>query len=168
MEMNTAMETALNEQMTREFQSSYIYTAMAGWLHAEGFPGAGAWMEAQAAEEHDHAMRFFRFVLDRGGRARPGALTAPATAFVSLLDVFEKALEHERFISGAIKELYALAMEESDYASLPLLDWFVNEQIEEEATVAQIVEDLRRAGGQPQALLLLDRELGARGSAPAA
>ncbi len=165
MQIEAAMETAFNEQTTREFASAYIYTAMAGWLHGEGFPGAGSWMEAQAAEERDHAMRLFRFVLDRGGRVDLGPIAAPPATYDSILDVFEKALEHERAISAAINELYALAMEYADYASVPLLDWFVNEQVEEEATVSQIVDDLRRAATHPQALLLLDRELGARSPA---
>ena len=164
MRLSDTMIKAFNEQLTREFQASYLYTQMAAWLYAAGYPGAGSWMEAQAEEERGHGLRILRFIVDRGGEVRLGPLEAPPADLGSFLEVFERALEHERAVSAAIRELYALAMEESDYASIPLLDWFMKEQIEEEATVGQIVEDLRRAAGHPQALLLLDRELGARRS----
>ncbi len=162
MGLDTAMEQALNEQITLEYASAYAYTAFGAWLDAESLPGMASWMEAQAAEERTHAQRFARFVLDRGNRVRLGAIAAPRDDYDSPLEVFELALAHEQKVTAAINDLYAAAVAAKDYASLPLLDWFVDEQVEEEATVQQIMDDLRRAGSEGHALLMIDRELGVR------
>lgn len=165
MRITETMERAFNNQLGMELQASHNYLAMAGWLETGGFPGAAGWMAAQSGEERTHALRIDRFILDRGGRVRLGPLESPQAEFDSVLAVFEAGLAQERGVSTAINELYRLATERQDYASVPLLDWFVSEQIEEEATFSQIIDDLRRAEGSAQALLLLDRELGTRTSA---
>jgi ferritin len=121
-----------------------------------------AWMHAQSTEETTHAMKFYQFVLDRDGRVVLGSLDAPGTEFEDVEVVFESGLAQERRVSAAINNLYALAMEQKDFASLPLLDWFVTEQIEEETRFSQILDDLALAGGGAQSMLFLDRELGAR------
>jgi ferritin len=162
MQIADTMEQAFNAQVTMELQAAHNYLAMAGWFDAAGFPGCSAWMRIQSEEEHAHALRIYQYILDRGGRVAPGALDAPEADFDSVLTAFEHGLDQERTVSASINRLYALAMKESDFASVPLLDWFVSEQIEEEATFSQIVDDLRLAQDNPQALLLLDRELGAR------
>jgi len=164
MQISDTMAAAFNDQITMELQAAHNYLAMGAWLESAGFSGMSAWMQAQSAEETTHAMKFYQFVLDRGGRVAIGALDAPPSEFDSVADVFESSLAQEREVSAAINLLYALATDERDFASVPLLDWFVTEQIEEEATVSQILDNLALAEGGPQAMLFLDRELGTRGS----
>lgn len=165
MQINETMNEAFNRQITMELQAAHNYLAMGAWLECSGFSGMSTWMQAQSAEETTHAMKFYQFVLDRGGRVNLGPLEAPPSEFVSVVDVFETALAQERDVSTAINDLYGLATAERDFASTPLLDWFVTEQIEEEATFSQILDDLALADGSPQAMLFLDREFGARGTA---
>jgi ferritin len=155
--LSSHLETKLNEQMRREFASAPLYLQMAAHFDAAGFPGFSAWMRAQAAEEQMHAMRFFDFIRDRGGAVVLGSIDAPPAAFGSPLEVFEAALDHERSVSASIDGLY----EGADRATAAFLDWFATEQVEEEATVAQIVESLRLAGSSGPALLIMDRDLGA-------
>ncbi len=163
MTMDAKLEAAYNSQITMEYGSAYAYLAMAAWLEAEGLPGMSHWMRMQAEEETEHALRFYQFVLDRGGRVELGAIAAPDVAFERPIDVFRRSLEQERAVTASINELYALSIDVKDFASVPLLDWFVNEQVEEEATVQQIIDDLERAGDAGHTILMLDRELGARG-----
>lgn len=160
--MKPELTAAFNEQITREFSSSYQYLAMAGWLEARSFPGMAHWMRLQSEEEWAHGMKFYQFVLDRSQVVELGPIPAPDVDFDSPLAVFARSLAAEEAVTAAINDLYALATELRDYASLPLLDWFVNEQVEEEATVSQVIDDLERAEGEGHALLMLDRELGAR------
>ena len=162
MTINDTMCAAFNDQITMELQAAHNYLAMGAWFESAGFAGMAAWMHAQSSEETEHAMKFYQFVLDRDGRVVLGALEAPASDFNDVLSVFETGLAQERDVSAAINALYALALDQKDFASLPLLDWFVTEQIEEEATASQILDDLRLAGGDAQAMLFLDRELGTR------
>ena len=162
MGMNPKLEAAYNTQITMEYGSAYAYLAMGAWLEAEGLPGMAQWMRLQSEEETEHALRFYQFVLDRGGRVVLGSIEAPAAQFGGPLDVFRQSLRQEQAVTASINNLYALAVEAQDFASIPLLDWFVNEQVEEEATVQQIIDDLERAGDAGHTLLMLDRELGAR------
>jgi ferritin len=156
------LETRLNEQMRKEFASAHLYLQMASHFGSAGFPGFSTWMRAQAAEEQVHAMRFFDFILDRGGRAVLGQIDAPPEGYGSPLEVFEASLAHERTITASIDGLY----EGADRATSAFLDWFATEQVEEEATVCQIVESLKLAGDSGPALLIMDRDLGARSAEP--
>ncbi len=165
MQINETMNAAFNDQITLELQAAHNYLAMGAWFESAGFSGMAAWMHAQSAEETEHAMKFYQFVLDRDGSVVLGALSAPSVDFDSVLAVFENGLAQERAVSASINNLYGLAIEEKDFASLPLLDWFVTEQIEEEATFSQIIDDLALAAGAAQPMLFLDRELGGRGAA---
>ncbi len=162
MALDPELLDALNTQTTLEMSSAYQYLALAGWLDEASFPGMAHWMRLQSEEEQVHAMRFFEYILAREATVRLGTIAAPDADFSSPLDVFERALAGEQAVTAAINDLYALATDKRDYASYPLLDWFVNEQVEEEATVIQIIDDLRRAGDEGHALLMIDRELGAR------
>jgi len=164
MQISDTMNAAFNDQITMELQAAHNYLAMGAWLESAGFSGMSAWMQAQSAEETTHAMKFYQYVLDRGGRVVLGELGAPPAKFDSVVVVFGAALAQEQEVTAAINNLYALATEERDFASVPLLDWFVTEQIEEEATFSQILDDLALADGSPQAMLFLDREFGARGT----
>lgn len=162
MSWNDDLEKAFNEQITAEFASSYEYLALAAWLEKRSLPGMAHWMQQQADEERAHALKLYQFVLDRDGTVTLGSIAAPEAGLDSPLDVFERVLAHERTITTRINDLYSLVTDQRDFASLPLLDWFVNEQVEEEATILQIVDDLRLAGREGHALLMIDRELGSR------
>lgn len=161
--VDPALEQALNDQLNRETYSSYLYLSISAHFEAAGFPGFASWMRAQAEEEHLHAMKFFDFVNDRGGRVRLQAVAEPPVDFGAPLQAFEASLEHERFITRSIEELY----EQGDRATQAFLDWFITEQVEEEKNVTQAVESLRLAADSGPALLLLDRELGTRQGAAA-
>jgi ferritin len=159
------VEGAMNAQLAVELQSAYVYLAMSAYCESESLPGLAHWLRSQAQEEVDHAMRFYTFITDRGARVRFGALDQPRESYSSPLDVFEQALEHERSVTGSIADLYGLVVDERDYAAQAWLDWFTTEQVEEEKTVGQIVDSLRRVGERGDALFLLDKDLGGRGDA---
>jgi ferritin len=163
MAITPELEAAYNEQITMEYGAAYSYLGMSAWFEAEGLPGMAAWMRAQSAEELTHAHRFLDFVLDRDGRVELGPIPAPSLNVASPLDVFRQSLVQEQAVTASINDIYALAVEQKDFASNPILDWFVAEQVEEESTVQQIIDDLVRAGDAGHTILMIDRELGARG-----
>lgn len=162
MALTPELVSAFNDQVTLELTSAHQYLALSAWLEAEGLPGMAHWMKLQSSEENEHAMRFYQFLIDRNSRVDLGPLPKPQTDFGSVTDVFRAALAAEQTVSAAINAIYAKATDARDFASYPLLDWFVNEQVEEEATVQQIIDDLERIEGNGYALLMLDRELGGR------
>jgi ferritin len=159
------VEGAMNEQFALELNSFYTYLSMSAYCEAETLPGFAHWLRTQAEEELEHAMKFYTFVNDRGARLRFEALGKPAETYASALAVFEEALDNERAVTTAINELYALAIQEKDFASQAFLNWFVTEQVEEEKVVGEIVDSLRRVGEAGEALFLLDKELGSRARA---
>lgn len=156
------MQDAMNDQIQHELGSAYLYRAMAADFHAKGLDGMAQWMEVQTQEEMVHAMRFFRHVDERNGRVELKVLAAPQKEWASPLAAFEAAYEHEQFITARIDELVKIAREENDNAALMMLQWFVNEQIEEEANVTKVIDLLKLVGGTGQGLLMADRELGTR------
>jgi ferritin len=160
--ISKTMQDAINEQIAHEFYSSYLYLAMSAYFEASNLPGFARWMRVQSAEEREHAMKFFDFVNDRGGTVELKALDQPPGEFQSPLDVFQQALEHERRVTGLIHRLYEQAVGENDYATQAHLQWFITEQVEEEKNASQVIEQIKMTGGQPSALFVLDRELGAR------
>lgn len=162
MGLSQTVQEAMNEQLKHEFDSAYIYLSMAAYCESASLPGFAHWLGAQAREEVAHALKFYTFIHDRGGRVQLRALDQPPVDFASPLAVFEGALAHERKISGLINQLYSLAAREQDYASQAFLQWFVTEQVEEEKLTSQVVERLKLAGDSKHALLLIDRELGER------
>ena len=165
--MTVTVLKAINEQITNEFSASFSYLAMAGWCEHHNFLGAAAWLRAQSAEEHGHAMRLFNFVLARNAQPNLKDIAAPADDFTSLADVFERALEQEKGVSKQIDALYELAFTEKMFAAMAELQWFITEQVEEEKTVRDICAKLKMVGHDAAATLDLDRELGGR-TAPAA
>ncbi len=156
------VQDAINDQIQRELESAYIYLSMAAYFDTANLSGFAHWMKAQFQEEQAHAFKFYDFVNDRGGQVILQAIGSPPVKFQSPLDAFEKALAHEEKITGHINELYALATEEKDIASQNLLQWFVEEQVEEEKNAGDIVDMLKKIGDSYHALLMLDRELGQR------
>jgi ferritin len=160
--LGKAVEDAMNEQIGNELFSAYQYLSMAAYCESENLPGFAHWMRAQAQEETVHAMKFYDFILERNGHVVLGAIDGPLVEFGSPLEVFQRALEHERKVTGMINDLYGLAARENDYASQTFLQWFVTEQVEEEKNAGDVVETLRMIGDGTEALFLLDRELGQR------
>jgi ferritin len=154
------VEEAMNAQLAEELQSAYTYLSMSAFFESESLPGFAHWMRAQAKEELDHAMRFYTFICDRDGRVQLDGLEQPPQEFASTLEVFEQALEHERSVTRSIADLYSFVVDEKDFAAQAWLDWFATEQVEEEKTVGQIVDSLRRIGDAGDALFFLDKELG--------
>lgn len=160
--MDEALQARFNEQIALEHSAERTYLQMSAWAAAHDYNGAAGWLRDQAEEEAHHARLFMDFVLDRGGEVELHALEAPPAEFDDLLAVFTAALEHERRVTMAIGTLYAAAQEANDYTSIPLLTRFLDEQVEEEASVGAIVGELRMASHDPSALLLVDRELAGR------
>lgn len=160
--MDANVEAAMNRHINRELFSSYLYLSMAAWCEAEGLRGFSHWMRLQSVEENVHVMKFFDFVLDRGGRVEFLELAAPQREWASPLDVFQAALDHEREVSGYINELMDAVIDARDHAANVFLQWFVQEQVEEEASVADIVSRLELVGEDGRGILLIDQELAAR------
>lgn len=160
--LSKGIQDAINDQIHHEFHSAYVYLSMAGYFEAESFPGFAHWMRMQAKEEVNHAMRLFDYVNDRNGRVTLKALEQPPSTFKSVLETFEQAFAHEQKVTQMIYKLYELATKENDYATQVQLQWFINEQVEEEATASQLVDRFKLAGNDPSALLLLDRDLASR------
>lgn len=160
--LSEKMEGLLNDQMQREMYSSYLYLAMSAYFESQNLPGFGHWMRLQAQEEQSHAMKFFSYINQRGGRVVLKAIDAPQKAWDSPLAAFAAAYKHEQFVTGHINDLANAAHAERDNATWNMLQWFVNEQVEEEATVQLIVHQLEMIQGAPHGLLMMDRALGAR------
>jgi len=156
------MERALNEQIKNELYSSYLYLSMAMYFHSLSLKGFTNWMEVQAKEEQTHAEKFMNYVNDAGGRVVLRAIDQPPSDFDSPLHVFEETLKHERFVTGKINDLVKLAREENDNATYAMLQWFVTEQVEEEATADEFVQQLKIIGDNGHGLLMLDREMAGR------
>jgi ferritin len=156
------MQDAFNEQINEELFSSYIYLAMAAHFEAMNLEGFTNWMKLQAQEELEHAMRLFDHVNRRGGRVVLKALGEPPLDFGNPLETFEKALAHEQHITGCIHKLYGIATEEKDYPAQTELQWFIDEQVEEEENTGRVVDLLKLAGDNKATLFMLDRELAQR------
>jgi ferritin len=160
------IEKAFNKQINAEIYSSYLYLSMAAYVESETFKGIAHWLQLQAQEELAHAMKFYNFIYDRGGRVELAAIEGPKTSWKSLLDVFENVYEHECKVTGLINDLVDLALAEKDHASNAFLQWFVNEQVEEEATAQEIVDKMKLAseskGNKGGMIYMIDKELGSR------
>lgn len=156
------LRDAMNEQIKNELESYYIYLSMAAYFHKENLDGMAHWMRCQAHEEMIHAMKFFDHILERGGEVELLDLAQLKTGWSSPLEAFQDAFSHEQFISGKIRDLTQVCREEKEFPSEPVLAWFNEEQIEEEASTGKIAADLERVAGSKEGLLMIDRELGAR------
>ena len=156
------IQDAFNEQLNAELFSSYLYLSMAAYLESQGLEGMAGWMQLQAQEEHSHGMKFFNFINERGGRVVLTEIEAPKPEWSSALEVFEDTCAHESKVTGLINDLYDLSMSEKDRASTIFLQWFVTEQVEEEATAQAIRDQLNLLKDSPVAVFMIDRELGQR------
>jgi len=160
--LNKNVEKTINEQINKEYFSAYLYLSMAAYCEDQNLPGIANWMKVQFEEEQFHAMKFFNYVNERGGRVILKSLEDPKTDWDNLIEVFEDTLEHEEFITKSINELMDIAIEERDHATVSFLNWYVDEQVEEEANANGILGTLKLINGQGNGLLMLDKELAAR------
>lgn len=160
--LSKKMQEAFNTQIQAEQASSYLYLSMAVYCEAKNFKGFGHWLKVQYQEENGHAMKMVDYVLERGGSVALKTIEAPPVEFGSPLNVFEKVLSHEQQVTAAINKLYEVALEEKDYASQAFLQWFINEQVEEEASANEIVEKIKFIGDKGGGIIYLDKELGKR------
>ena len=156
------MEEALNGQLNAEAYSAYLYLSMSAYLESVGLRGFGNWMRMQAREEMTHAMKFYRHILDRGGKVHLSSIAAPKASWDSPQEVFEDTCRHERKVTGLINDLVKLAGAEKDQAAGDFLQWFVKEQVEEESAADEVLQKVKLRGGKGDGLLPLDEELGRR------
>ncbi len=166
--LSQKLQDALNEQMKNEFFSAYLYKAMAAYFEAEDLPGFAHWMRMQSLEELCHGEKFFNFICEAGGRAVMLPIDGPQKDYDSPLAVFEYSLKHEQFVTDRINQLMTLAKQENNHAAEIFLQWFVTEQVEEEASFGLELKKVRRMAGDGRGLLMLDRELAQRVFAPPA
>lgn len=162
MSISEKVVKALNVQLNREIYSAYLYLSMSAYFESLGLRGFASWMKVQWQEELLHAMKFFDYIASRGGRVELYEIEAPPKEWKSPLEAFEFALEHEKSVTKRISELVNLSIEERDHATFNMLQWFVNEQVEEEQSFGEVVSKLKLAGNDTRALLFLDSELGKR------
>ncbi len=156
------LQRAINEQINAELHSAYIYLSMSAYLESQNLPGFAHWMRLQNDEEQFHAMKLFDFMVDRGGAIELKTIAAPPIEFESALDVFERALAHEQKVTGLINALYDVAMAEDDYPTQVLLQWYIQEQVEEEKSAGDAVDQLNMLGDFAPGILMMDREMAAR------
>lgn len=166
--LSQALLDKLNDQMNYEFYSSQVYLAMAAYCSAESFDGFANFFIVQAEEEKFHAMKIFHFINTLGKRAVVSGMSDPSNEYGSLLDVFEQAYEHEQTVTRRIYELSDIAWNEREHATINFLKWFIDEQVEEEATFDSIIQKLRRIDKDSNAFYMLDAELAKRTFTPEA
>ncbi len=160
--LNKKMQEAINSQINAEIYSSYLYLSMSAYFESINLSGFASWMRAQAQEEMVHAMKFYDYVNERGGRVILGPIEAPPSEWESAVSVFDATYQHEQKVTGLINDLVDLAIEEKDHATNNLLQWFVSEQVEEEASASGVLNKAKLTGDAPGGLFMLDQELGAR------
>jgi ferritin len=155
--LNKKVEDLCNRQVEREGYSSNLYLSMASWAENIGLPGIASWLYAQAEEERIHYLKFIKYINERGGKAVIPALKKPADEFKNAEDLFKEVLKHEEFITASINEIVHVTLQEKDYNTHNFLQWFVTEQVEEEASVRTILDKLRLVG--PANLYIFDRDI---------
>jgi len=160
--LSSRVQDAMNQQVNEELHSAYLYLSMAAHFEEANLRGMAHWMQVQAKEEVGHALKFFKYVTERGGRVTLTSIAAPPTKWDSPQAVFEEVYKHECHVSRSIDKLVELAGAEKDHASAVFLQWFINEQVEEEANASQILQQLKMVGDSQQGLFMLDHHLAQR------
>ena len=168
MAVAVAVQDAFNRHINAEFYSSYLYLSMSTFCESIDLPGFAHWMRLQSREEYSHAMRLLSYIEDRDGRVTLLPIDQPPIEFDSVEDVMRQTLSHEQHVTALINRLHEAAAAAGDVASQVMLQWFINEQVEEEKTARAVIAALDKVAGRSDALLLLDREMGARTPAAAA
>lgn len=162
--LNKKVQDALNQQLNEELYSSYEYLAMSAFFDEQNLDGMSKWMKIQSSEEYEHAMKFYAYILQANGKVELNAIKEPTKNFKTPLDVFEATYQHEKNVTKMIYELFDVTLTEKDHASNIFLQWFITEQVEEEATALKIVDKLKMLADTKSGLYLIDRELGQRAS----
>ena len=165
--INLKLQSAINGQIKKEEYSSRLYLAMAIWCETSGFPGASKFLYEHADEERMHMMKLVHYVNDRGGKAQLMDIEQPTSEFDSLLDVFEKVMEHEKYITESINNLYEVALTEKDYTTSNFLQWYITEQLEEENLFNTILDKIKLVGADKAGMFHIDKELDGMAIAPA-
>ncbi|MEI8138882.1 MAG: ferritin [bacterium] len=158
------MAKAINDQVNKEIFSSYLYLAMSANAISLGFKGAGTWFKVQFQEELEHALKFYNYLLSQGEVVEFGAIDKPTVGYKALLDMYVDTLKHEKLVTKSLNALMDLAVSEKDYATQALLQWYITEQIEEEANDADIIAMIKMAGTSTGTLFMVDKQLGKRGA----
>ncbi len=161
--LSKAMQEAINEQIKNEIYSAYLYLSMSAYFEANNLPGFAHWMRHQYEEEMSHALRLFDHINERGGRVTLLAIPQPKAEWKTTLEVFNQVLEHEQLVTSMIHKLYETALVEKDYPAQVMLTWFIEEQVEEEKSAGEIVEQLKMIEAHGTAVLMLDHRLANRG-----
>lgn len=167
MNIGKKMTDALNKQINEEMFSSYLYFAMAADYESKDWPGVASWMKVQAQEEMGHALKIYNWINERGGKAVFEAIDKPQESWASALELFEGALKHEQHITSCFYDLIKVAREEGDISTEIFLQWFVTEQVEEEANANEIVEKIKKVQNSQNGMYMLDKELSVRAVTPA-
>jgi len=160
--MNTKIEIALLEQIKEEFYSAYLYLSMSAWAESNGFKGAGIWLRVQFQEEMAHALHFFDYLKDRGGKITLPSIVEPPSNWKDIIALYQDVKTHEQDVTTRINNVYSIAIEEKDHATSTFLQWFITEQVEEEKNVQDILDQLKMIGANGSGLYLLDKELATR------
>jgi ferritin len=160
--LSKAMQDAINEQIKNELYSAYLYLSMSAYCESNNLPGFAHWMRRQYEEEVTHGLKFFDYLTERGASVTLKAIDQPPADFKSPLAMFQQTLAHEQKVTGLIHDIYALAVKENDYASQVELQWFIKEQVEEEKSASEIVEQLKMMGEHGPSLIMMDRHLASR------
>ena len=160
--LSAKLNEALNNQINNEVYSEYAYLSMAAYFHSNDLDGMANFFHVQAKEEHFHAMKIYNFILSRGGKVELKTIKAPKVDFSSAIEVFESALEHEKFVSKSINDVMDTAIKENDHAVNSFLKWYVDEQVEEEATASKNLSRIKLIGGKGEGMLMIDQDLATR------
>jgi ferritin len=160
--ISKTLQKAINEQIVKEFYSEYLYQSMRAWFADQNLEGFANWMNVQQKEEHCHGLGFYQYLLDRGGRVLIGSIPAPPTEFKSPLDVYEQTYAHELLVTKSLGAIMDMAKKENDHAAISFLQWYVDEQVEEESNDEKIIKKLKMIKTSVEGLMLLDQELAAR------
>ena len=156
------MEVELNKQINAEYWSAYFYLSMSAYLDSKGLAGAAKWMRIQYQEEISHALKFFDYIVERGGRVDLMPIDIVPKEWDGIINIFEETLKHEQLVTGLINSLMDVAIEEKDHAAKSFLQWYVDEQVEEESGVQTILDQLKMVEGKGNGLFMIDKELGQR------
>jgi len=165
--LNTKLEIELNKQLNAELFSAYLYLSMSSFLASKNLSGFSNWMKVQFEEEQFHALKLYNYIIDRGGRVILQPIESPKNEWEDIIDIFNDVMNHEEKITSMINELVNKSIEEKDHATVNLLQWYISEQVEEEATVSDILEQLKLIEGKGAGLFILDREMRQRVFTPA-
>jgi ferritin len=156
------IQIAINEQINKEFFSAYLYLSMSAYCESINLPGFANWFRVQYQEENTHALKLYNYLMERGAKVELKAIDKPKTEWSSPLEVFKDTLEHEKYVTNLINNLYEISLCEKDFATSSFLQWFINEQVEEEATASLILEQVKRVENSNDGLFILDKELATR------